>query len=367
MPCTKDKDKNPPFVQVKTHARTMSTLSSPLRWGILSTGRIAGVFAKAVAAVPEFGRVVAVASRDQGKASSFAKERGIAKAHGSYASLLADPEVQAVYIGTPHTEHAALSLAALEAGKHVLCEKPAAMNRFQFEKVLAKAREKGLLFMEAFMYRCHPQTKRVCELLRGGLIGQLGLAQGAFGFARPADPAHRLWSKELGGGGILDVGCYPVSWSRLLGGIAQGKSFANPVEVSGYARLHPEIGVDTVAAATLRFEGGFIAQVSCSIELAQENSLRIYGSTGWLELSSPFVLEYSGMTPRITLQRPGQAPEDLSVPCERDLYTHEVEVFAKALAAGKTETEEMSLMDTLGNLASLDAWRKSAGLIYAQD
>lgn len=342
----------------------MTPLTPPLRWGILATGRIAETFARAVAAIPKAGRVEAVGSRSSESALRFAKSHGIPKAHSSYEALLADPDIQVVYIATPHAEHLHWGLKALAAGKHVLCEKPACMNLTQARELVAAAEARGLFFMEAFMYRCHPQTRRVLELLRSGLIGRIDLVQGAFSFNRPGDPAHRLWNKNLGGGGILDVGCYPVSWARLVAGVVEGKPFANPVQVTGTAQFHPELGVDVCAAATLSFASGMIAQVSCGIGLEQENVLRIYGQTGWLELSAPFVCEYSGGPVNITLNRRGAKPEDLSIKIERDLYTYEVEAVADTLSKGLTECPFMPHADTLGNMTTLDQWRAAVGLRY---
>jgi predicted dehydrogenase len=342
----------------------MASSFSPLNWGVLGTGRIAGVFTRAVAAIPSAAQLVAVGSRNLASAKQFAAQNHLAKAYDSYESLLADPEVQAVYIGTPHSEHCAWALKAIAAGKHVLSEKPAGMNRDQVIAVVEAAKEKGVIFMEAFMYRFHPQTSRVREFIESGSLGRIGLVQGSFGFNRPCDTKTRLWNRALGGGGIMDVGCYPVSWARLVAGADEHKAYADPVTTQGSAVLHPEAGVDVYAAATLRFPSGMIAQVSCGIGLVQDNTLRIFGETGWLELSSAFVCECAGIPVRITLHRPNQPPTDMSVTSERDLYTYEIEAFAKAVSEGLHEVPGMTLGDTLGNMATLDAWRSSAGVMF---
>ena len=243
-----------------------------LNWGILATGRIAGIFATGVARSTS-GRLAAVGSRGIDSARRFASEFGVPRAHGSYEELLADPEVQAVYIATPHPQHVEWVIRAAEAGKHVLCEKPIGLNRAEAMVAAAACRAHNVLLMEAFMYRCHPQTAKIVELVSSGALGKVGLIQATFGFNAGFNPTSRLWSNSLGGGGILDVGCYPVSMSRLIAGAASGQPFADPVSVTGAGQLHPETGVDVQAAATLKFASGLIAQVATSIGLSQDNSL----------------------------------------------------------------------------------------------
>lgn len=334
----------------------MSSHHQPVRWGILATGRIAGVFAKAVSDVPLQGSVVAVGSRSLESAGRFAADHLIAKAHGSYEALLADPQVEAVYIGTPHTEHREWSLKAIAAGKHVLCEKPAAMSASDAEEMVKAAKSRGLLWMEAFMYRSHPQTKRIVDFIRRGTLGKVGMVQASFSFRRDYDPSTRLWDAKLGGGGIMDVGCYPVSLARLVAGANIGADYADPVRVNGVGVVHGPSGVDEVAAATLQFADGLIAQVSCGISLFQDNRARIYGSEAWLEVESPFVIERWGVPPKMWLCRWGQEKEDVSVPIERDLYTYEIEDFASALRGGQGEVPAMRHGDTLGNLDVLETW-----------
>ena len=334
----------------------MSQSYEPVRWGILSTGRIAGIYAKAVSETPLHGRLVAVGSRSGEKAARFAAEHGGLRAHASYEALLADPEVEAIYIGAPHTEHREWNLKAIAAGKHVLCEKPAAMTAAHAREIIEAAKARGVLWMEAFMYRCHPQTRRVVELIRSGAIGKVGLVQTSFGFRRDPDPSARLWDPKLGGGAIMDIGCYVVSLARLVAGANQGRDFENPVQVLGSGLIHPQAGVDDRAVATLRFADGLLAEVACSISLFQDNHARIYGTEGWLELESPYVIERFGFHPKMRLCRWGQAPVDHTVPIERDIYTYEVEAFAAALRSGQKEVPAMRHGDTLGNLEVLESW-----------
>ena len=336
-----------------------------LSWGILATGGIANTFARGVAA-SQTGRLAAVGSRTPESAARFAREHGVPLAHGSYEALLADPEVQAVYVSPPHPFHAEWAIRAAAAGKHVLCEKPLAMNRAGAERIVAAAQTHGVLLMEAFMYRCHPQTAKVVELVRNGSLGRVGLVQAAFSFHAAFKPEGRHWGKALGGGGILDVGCYPVSLARLIAGAVDGRPFADPVSITGAGRLHPQTGVDAYAAATLKFGGGMIAQVSCGVGLQQDNAARIYGDQGWLLVPEPWVPAREGGTVQILLNRAGAAPQEISISAP-PLYAIEADTFAAALFAGAKSVPAMTPEDTLGNMTVLDAWRAAIGLAYDAD
>jgi predicted dehydrogenase len=339
------------------------SIMTDLRWGILGTGRIAGIFSRGIRA-SQTGQLAAVGSRAQATADRFAREYGVARAHGSYEALLADREVQAVYVATPHPQHAEWTIRAAQAGKHVLCEKPLTLNHAQAVTVVGAARAAGVLLMEAFMYRCHPQTARVVELVKSGVLGRVGLVQATFGFQREFNPDVRLWNRALGGGGILDVGCYPVSFARLIAGAANGQPFADPVSVTGTGFLHPQTGVDVYAAGTLRFANGMVAQVACGIGLVQDSSVRIYGSEGWLHVPVPWISNRDGGTSSIFLHRPGAAaPEEIAITAP-PLYALEADAFAAALAAGQRDVPQMTMADTLGNMTALDQWRSAVGLVY---
>ena len=335
-------------------------MATPLNWGIIATGGIARAFAGGVAHSRR-GRVVAVGSRSPESAEKFAHEFGIPRAHGSYEALLADPAVQAVYIATPHPQHAEWIIKAAHAGKHVLCEKPLSLSHAEAVPAVDACRAKNVLLMEAFMYRCHPQTAKIVELVRSGVLGRIGLVQAAFGFANAYDAKNRFWDKSLGGGGILDVGCYPVSFSRLIAGVDSGKPFAEPVAVTGSVQLHPESGVDTYAAATLEFASGMVAQVSTSISLMQDNAARIYGTAGWLHVPEPWIpARESGEVAFFHYRGGDRTPERIVVPSPDWLYGLEADAFAAALSAGLRDVPQMSVADSLGNMAVLDAWRACA-------
>jgi predicted dehydrogenase len=340
---------------------------SPLRWGIVSTGHIAGVFAGGLQQSRR-GELVGVGSRSAESAQAFAAKWGIdpAHAHGSLAGLLADEAVDAVYVATPHPMHHDAVIAALRAGKHVLCEKPIAMSLADVDGMQQAAREHQRTLMEAWMYRCHPQTQRVVELVADGAIGGLRHMQGAFSFHAPFDSAGRLWNRQLGGGGILDVGGYPLSYARLLAGVAMGQPFADPDELHGVGVLHPETKSDMQASAVLRFPGNITAEISCGTGVAQQNRMRIYGSEGWIEVPSPFVITRDLSPTEIWWQRQDETkPETITITPDRGLYAYEADAFAEAVAAGSLEVPACSWRDTRGNMATQLRWCQQVGVNYA--
>jgi predicted dehydrogenase len=330
-----------------------------LRWGILGTGAIAKTFAQALKE-SRTGKLVAVASRAQNSADAFAQTFGPLRAHGTYDELLQDPSVEAVYISTPHPFHAEWCIRAARAGKHILCEKPLAMNLAEAQTVAQAARENGVFLMEAFMYRCHPQTAKIVEMIRGGVIGQIGVIEAAFSFRSPFRAESRLFKKELGGGGILDVGCYVMSIARLLAGAATGQPFVNPEQLDGYGVLHPEVGTDLYAVASAQFPGGILAQLAAGVGLTQNNGLRVYGTEGSLSVASPFVLPPGGGTIHLTRKE----SETISVPAKQSLYALEADAAGEAILSGAKECAAMPVEDSLGNMAALDAWRAKIGLVY---
>lgn len=345
-------------------------MKKEIRWGILSTGAIAATFARALPH-SETGVFAAVASRDGAKAQEFAQKYGSgeAKAFDSYAALLASDEIDAVYVAVPHPLHARWTMLALEAGKHVLCEKPLAMNHGEVMRMVATARDQKRFLMEAFMYRCHPQTAKVCDLIREGVVGEVRMIQGAFGFNAGFNPQSRLFANELGGGGIMDVGCYPVSYARLVAGAAEGRPFANPVSVSAEGKL-VETGVDGWAAAVLRFASGIVAQVATSVQARLDNTIRVFGSEGVLVVQEPYVHGRDGGTSVKIEIHPykGEAREVLTQ-TEFPSFTYEADLVGRAILEGRLEAPEpaMSLDDSLGNAATLDQWRRAIGLVFDQE
>src|SRR3569833_110646 len=238
------------------------TTDRKLRWGIIGPGAIAQDFRRGVLD-SKTGELVAIATRDPGKAGLADKFPGARIVNG-YDALLKDPGVDASYIATPHPGHAEWAIKAAEAGKHVLVEKPPALSALEADAVFNPHRKAGTFIGEAFMYRLHPATRRLGELIASGTIGDVRMIQSSFGFQMPAfRPEHRLFANDLAGGGILDVGCYPVSMSRFIAGQAVGRPFLDPIKVAGTAHLGEE-GTDEWSAAVLEFENGIIAQACCA-------------------------------------------------------------------------------------------------------
>jgi len=335
-----------------------------LAWGILGTGAIARAFAKALAG-SEAGRLVAVGSRSKDTAEAFGAQFGIARRHGSYEAFLADPQVQAVYIATPHPMHAEWTIKAAEAGKHILCEKPLALNYPEAMASVEAARRHDVFLMEAFMYRCHPQTARLVELIRSKAIGEVCLIQATFSFAGPSNEEARLLKNALGGGGILDVGCYCVSIARLIAGVAQGKEFAEPVELTGCGKLHATTGADEWAIASLKFPGGIVAQLSTGVRLQQENVVLVYGSEGSIFMADPFVPARDGGAVRIVVRKRGQPePQEIVVQSALPLYAIEADTVAAHIAERQAPSPAMTWEDSLGNMKSLDRWRQAVGVVY---
>lgn len=341
-----------------------------LNWGIIGTGSISGAFAKGLQQT-DSGAMVAVASRSESKARSFADAHaapGVGViAQAGYEALLANPKVDAVYIGLPHTEHLHWTVRALRAGKHVLCEKPLGLNQGEAMIAFDEAQRAGRVLMEGFMYRCLPQTAKLIELLQGGVIGELRHIQASFCYASTARAGSRTWEPALAGGAILDVGCYPMSMARLLAGVALGQPFAEPIEMQAMGKLH-EMGVDSWALATLRFAGDITAQIATAVSLEQEESLRLGGSRGALVVPSPWYGAGASVgESRIELWVDEALAQTWTVPVDRGLYACEADVFARAVQTGSVPHPAMSPADSIGNLAALDRWRRAIGLVYPRE
>ncbi len=333
-----------------------------LRWGILAAGRIAGTFARGVAHSAS-GEVVAVGSRSLEKAEAFAQEHAIPRRHGSYEALLADPEVEAVYIATPHPKHAEWAIKAAQAKKHILCEKPLGINAAEAEAIIAAAQASDVFLMEAFMYRCHPQIAKLVELLRAKTVGEVRLVQSTFGFHAGFDPESRLFAKALGGGGILDVGCYATSMARLVAGVAMGGTVAEPVEFHAIGHLG-KTGVDEWTVADAKFPGDILAQCLTAVQFSPENTVRIFGTEGKIVVPDPWIPNREGGRTVIQVSR-GSGLEEIVVESPGWLYGLEADTVAANLANRQAAFPAMSWEDTLGNMRMLDAWRKEIGLKYA--
>jgi D-xylose 1-dehydrogenase (NADP+, D-xylono-1,5-lactone-forming) len=316
-------------------------MSDAVKWGFLSTANINN---KVLAGAAESERVevVAVASRDVDRAETYACERGIERAYGSYDELLEDPEVEAIYIPLPNSLHVEWSIRALEARKHVLCEKPLSRRPADVERAFDAAELAGRLLMEAFMYRHHPQTRRLKELVDGGEIGRLRLVRAVFSFPLEDSPDVRL-DPELDGGGLMDVGCYCVSGARLLAG--------EPVRVYG-EQIPARTGVDEVFAGTMIFPDDVVAELDCGLALPMRDELEAIGEEGSIFLDDPWHCR----TPVIELRRDG-GREQISVEYA-DSYRLELENLSDAIR-GRGEPL-LGREDALGQAQAIEALYRSA-------
>ena len=311
-----------------------------VRLGILSTARINRLLLHGARQTDRV-EVAAVASRDLTRAQAYAREQGIERAYGSYEDLLADPEVEAVYNPLPNSLHVEWSIRALEAGKHVLCEKPMGRHPSDVERAFDVADRAGLVLTEAFMYRHNPQTARLKELVDGGAIGDLRLVRSAFSFTI-ADAANIRLAADLDGGALMDVGSYCVSGSRLLAG--------EPERV--YGRSVVESGVDTVFVGTLEFAGDVLAQFDCGFRLPFRHDLEAIGTEGSVFIGDPWHCRRPG----IELRRDGGVDEIALDPV--DSYRLELENLADAIRGAAPPL--LGRRDALSQARTIDALYRSA-------
>jgi len=339
------------------------------RWGILGTGGIARIFAAAVAESAS-GQVVAVGSRHEVTARAFAGEFGIGRAYGSYTDVLDDPSVEIVYVATPHNTHVELAVAAARAGKHILCEKPLAVNAAGARVIVEAARRANVFLMEAFAFRVHPQTRRLAELLEGDEIGELRSIHATFGFDAGPAPTNYLLRPDLAGGAMLDNGCYPVSLSRRIAGHTVGRVFRDPDKVVGVGVLHPEHRVDLESAALTWYEGGITAQLMCTIRTEVDRVVVVTGSRGIIRLPAAYLpgrMDRFGGAPRILVERFGEEVREVPIDVRAGLYTVEADAVVAHVREGRTEAPEMSWEDSIGNMETLDRWRAAVGVSYEQE
>ncbi len=313
-------------------------------WGILGTGNIASQFAADAAAGGL--RLMAVASRDAEKAQAFAQRFGIASAFASDDALLADPEVDFVYIALPNSLHGEATRRAARAGKHILCEKPWVTTRAEAEALLPVIRDAGVFFMEAFMYRCHPQWAKVREWIDAGRIGSLRTLEARFGYHLPAESANVRNHADLDGGALLDVGCYPISLARWVTG-------EEPVRWRCLARKAK--GVDEETVGLLEFPSGFLASFQCSMRASMPHGAVIYGEAGRIEIESPWRPATEGV--RIACVRNDGGREEEVIGDGLPLYAREAlrcEAFAEA-----KECPDMPWEDSLIQASVLEGMRAS--------
>jgi D-xylose 1-dehydrogenase (NADP+, D-xylono-1,5-lactone-forming) len=319
----------------------LATDASPVRWGIISTALINRLVIPPAQSSAKV-ELVAVASRDQARADDYAREWGIERAYGSYEALLEDPEIEAVYISLPNSLHCPWSIRALEAGKHVLCEKPMSRREADVTEAFDVADRNGRYLMEAFMYRHHPQTRKVQELVRAGAIGNLRAVRAAFSFSLDDAMNVRLRA-DVDGGGLMDVGCYCVSGCRLVAG--------EPQRVHGEQVTGPT-GVDVVFAGTMRFGDDVVGEFDCGLSLPSRDELEVMGSDGSLFLDDP----WHAREPVIERRRDGEVER---IEVERaDSYGLELENLSDAIR-GRGEPL-LGRADAVGQARAIEALYRSA-------
>ena len=319
------------------------------RWGILGTGAIARRFVRGLRLLPE-AEVLAVGSRSEASAAKFADKRDIPRRHASYDDLASDPDVDVVYIATPHPFHAENATLCLEAGKAVLCEKPFSVNAAEAERVVELAREKGLFIMEGMWTRFFPLMEELRRLVSEGAIGEVRMLNVDFGFRAGLDPASRLFDQKLGGGALLDVGVYCVSFASMVLG--------QPSESVGLPHLG-ETGVDEQASIVLEHEGGRLANLAIGIRTTTPQEATIMGTEGYLRIHAPW------WRPKLmTISSPGAEDETVEAPVSGNGFNYEAAEVMRCLEAGKTESDVMPLDETVSIMRTMDGIRAAWGLRY---
>ncbi len=312
-----------------------------IRWGILGCAAIAEKAFIPALRKSKRAELLAIASREESRAREWAEKFGIKKAYGSYQGLLADPEIEAVYNPLPNHLHHPLTLAALRAGKHVLCEKPLGLTAAEVKEMFAEAERQKRLVMEGFMYRFHPRLARALELLRDGAIGEPRLVRSTFAFIFDRDRNNYRWSPEMGGGALYDVGCYTVNAARLV-------FQTEPEKISATAHLDEQTGIDLTSSLLCTFPGDRQALLTCSFELEFQSSLEITGSLGRIILDRAYSAKH--FATEIQLTR-GQKTELIKFP-PADQFLLMVEHFGEAIRGRARPL--LDFQDSYGNALTIE-------------
>lgn len=319
-----------------------------IRIGVLSTAKIGRVYVIPAMQKSEEVTVTAIASRNIERANEAAASLGIAKSYGSYEELLSDRDIDAVYIPLPNHLHVKWSIKAMEAGKHVLCEKPIGMNADDARKLKAASLEyPELTVVEAFMYRYHPRWKRVLDIVKSGNLGEIKAVHSFFSYYND-DPENYRNSAEMGGGGLMDVGCYSISVARLIFG-------SEPDHVYGYSDKDPEFQIDRLTSGLMSFGPG-TSVFTCSTQCHKGQYVKIFGSKGMLELDWPFNPDFSKDTV-LKISIGEDQTEEVFAPCNH--FTLQADEFAHAIQTNSRP--RISLDDSVGNMEVIDRVRESAG------
>lgn len=325
-------------------------MNEPLRWGIASTGKISTSMAKALHTLDD-AVITAVGSRSQANADAFASEHSIPNAHGSFEALLADPEVDIVYVGSPHSEHRAMTIAALDAGKHVLCEKAFALNAAHADEMIDAAKRNNRFLMEAMWSWFLPSWHELRSRIADGAIGEIVSIDANFCLSI-SDPDGRHRRPDLGGGALLDLGIYPLSIGRFLLG--------EPVEVTALGRLTSQ-GVDAAIGGAMIHDSGAITTFSTSLDATSDLTARIVGTEGTITVHAPF-----WSTDAFTVKR-NDADTAERVETPHDGLAHEAAHTMEMVRAGRIESDIQTWASTMANMELMDDIRHQVGVVYTAD
>jgi len=327
-------------------------MTTPIRWGILATGTIAHKFATGLQ-VCDDAELLAVGSRSQASADAFADEFDIPRRYASYEDLVTDPDVDVIYIATPHARHKENALLCLDHGKAVLCEKPFTINAAEARQVIERARAKQIFVMEAMWTRFIPLMVEVRRLVNEGEIGEVRMITGDFGYRAGFNPQSRAFDPALGGGGLLDVGVYPLSLASMLLGA--------PERIVSMAELG-QTGVDEQSAAILGYPGGALAIIYSAVRTRTPQDATILGTDGFIRIHPPFWVPTA-----MTLYKVGAEPQHKEIPFEGNGYNYQAHEVMTCLRAGKLESDVIPLDETLQIMQSMDAMRAQWGLTYPME
>jgi predicted dehydrogenase len=314
-----------------------------LKWGIIGTGMIANKFAGNLKTTDK-ATLLAVASRSLAKGNDFAGKYDIPKVYDSYDELLKDKEIDAVYISLPNHLHKEWSIKCAEAGKHILCEKPVTVNVGELEKILEVVRKCDVFFMEAFMYRCHPQWSKIKQIIADDVIGEVRAIKSTFSYNMGINLENIRMSNPAAGGGLMDVGCYCVSFSRLIAG-------EEPIKANCVGYIGKESRVDQQTAGILMFPSGAIASFECGTQVNIPTNAHIFGSKGSISIENPWFAT-----------KGTDKEEVLTIESDVELYAKEALTVAKYLDA--RQVPAMNWNDSLGQMRTLDLLRADMGLVF---
>lgn len=328
-------------------------MTDTIRWGILGTGAIAHKFADALKAVPD-AELSAVGSRAQRTADVFGDEFDVPRRHESYQSLAEDPEVDAIYVSSPHPMHCENTLLCLNADKPVLCEKPFALNAREAESMVQCARQRGLFLMEAMWTRFLPAIAQVRQWIADGAIGEVRNMTADFGFRANFNPEGRLLNPALGGGALLDIGVYIVSLASMVYG-------EQPDRIAALADIGTT-GVDEQTTMAFRYDSGAMAALSCAVRTDTPRAVSILGTQGNIRIPAPFYDAYA-----VTLNVDGEQPVTVEPARVENGFKYEIEEAGRCLREGRLESAILPLDETLAILGTLDAVRTEIGLRYPME